>query len=422
MANIQMARSVYDRTVTKAPYISLKNRLFEANPSLNTADGFTSLFSRPSLRKYIELGEGHCRLVFSEPGTFSEGAFVISGTELYLLKPDGTYTDVGQISTSLLGSPSCSCTAGIGDTVPDYFFMGLGRELWCYTDNGAAIGHLTITGAISAGEQVSINGIYYQFTSGSVDAGTPAGTSAAPWLVALGASDGASLTNLFYAINGTGTPGTTYSTALTAATTFTGYNVTSTDLYVAASTAGTAGNGYVLTETLVNGAWDAGTMSNGGLPLLRQIAIPNDLGCLGVCSINSYVLVIPVQNSKYNGRFYWLNPGETVIDPLDWATAERSPDAILQAVAASDRVWLFGQSTTEAWTTTGDLNAPFQRFSGMLFDRGQIAGSAVKMKEDIVTVDQDGAVFQIGMGGFTHLTEGRPDIEELFRRAGQALP
>jgi hypothetical protein len=75
---------------------------------------------------------------------------------------------------------------------------------------------LTCTGAISDNEYITIASVRYKWTSGSVDAGTPAGTTSNPWLVDLGATTEDSLANLWNAINATGVAGTTYSTALTA--------------------------------------------------------------------------------------------------------------------------------------------------------------------------------------------------------------
>jgi hypothetical protein len=75
---------------------------------------------------------------------------------------------------------------------------------------------LTLTGAISVDDdKVSMNAVYYQWAAGSVDAGTPAGTSANPWKVAYGGTDAQALINLFAAVNASGVAGTTYSTALT---------------------------------------------------------------------------------------------------------------------------------------------------------------------------------------------------------------
>jgi hypothetical protein len=112
---------------------------------------------------------------------------------------------------------------------------------------------LTSTGAIANGEQVRIDNTYYQWTSGSVDAGAPAGTAGNPWLVALGGDDATSLENLYKAIGATGTAGTTYSTALTAHTTVTPLGYTATKVTVV-PTDGTT-TAMTFTETGANISW-----------------------------------------------------------------------------------------------------------------------------------------------------------------------
>lgn len=112
---------------------------------------------------------------------------------------------------------------------------------------------LTASGVISTGNQVRINATYYNWTSGSVDAGTPAGTSANPWLVAMGADTAEALANMYDAIGGTGSPGVTYSTALTPHTTVTPFGITDTTIAVI-PTNGTTVN-MTFSETGANTAW-----------------------------------------------------------------------------------------------------------------------------------------------------------------------
>lgn len=417
MSNIEVGRSDFRRGVSRTASSVLKNRFFEFNPVLNASEDFPSLISRPALRKFMDVGTGPIRKIYDEPGAFDDAAFIVSNLNLYKLETDGTDTDLGAIGSSILGSPSMAATAWIG-TVPEFLFITDGGVLWVYMDVGASFGTLTSTGAIANGDVIRIDTIYYQWTSGSVDAGTPAGTVGNPWLVDLGASVAEAITAMYHAINGDGVPGTDYSTVLVLHPTATAYTATATALYVAARTPGTAGDAIVTTETGANIAWGAGTLQDGGDPQLRQVSMPGDVGAVSVAYIASYVIVIPVQDSEVNGRFYWIEPGEYVVDPLNFATAERSPDAGNQVIVFSDRFWICGQTTTEAWVVTGNVDAPVQRFSGVLYDRGAWEGTALKVKDSMVVVDEDGAVFQIA-GGLKRLTHGRPDIEERIRRAMQ---
>lgn len=420
MSAIDVGRSDYRRSIAREPAIVLRNRFFEFNPTLNTAKDMPALVTRPALRKWIEAGSGHVRKVFSEPGAFNDDAFVVSGLALYrIARSDGSATLIGTIGADAIGGVSMAATGGIGDglgAVPQYLFIADGGVLWVYTENGAALGHLEASGAIANNDAVVIDGVYYKWTNGAVDTGTPDGTSGNPWLVDLGSSNAEALTALYHAINADGVAGTDYSTVLIAHPTVAGYSVAANDLYVTARTPGAAGNAIAVSETGANIAWTAATLAGGGSDQLRQVGMPLDLGAVSIAHINSYIVVIPAQDSQINGRFYWIEPGETYVDALNFATAERSPDAGLQVVALSDRFMIGGQTTTETWITSGNPDAPMQRFSGVLYDRGILDGSMLRVKDVLMLIDEDCNVLELG-GGLKQVS--RPDIVERIRRANQ---
>ena len=413
MVDIPVGRSDYWRQVAKEARIPLRNRYFEQNPVLNESQDFPAYIARPALKKWAEVGDGPIRFTFSAPGTFDDDLFVVSNLTLYRVDSAGTATSIGVISNDPLGGVSMAATGNIGET-PAYLFIADGGVLWVYTEDGSAIGQLTASGAIANNDTIEINGVYYKWTNGSVDTGTPAGTAGSPWLVALGGSAAVSLSNMYYAINNGGGAGTTYSTALTANEFVAATVQSGNDLYVVARVAGTAGNAYTTTETGANIAWGGATLSGGGTDQLRQVGMPDDVGAISVAHFNSYILVAPVQNEGVNGRFYWIEPGETYVDPLNYATAERAPDPINQIVALSDRFWLLGQSTSEPWITTGNVDAPMIRMQGITYEQGAWAGTGCVINNTLILVDQNGDVQIIG-GGIQ--TVSRPDIAERIREA-----
>lgn len=420
MANLPFYPSISARPVAGSPSLLVKNRFAEPVGVLN--DSQISLVARPAMKKFTEVGSGHIRKLFTQPGVFNDDLFVVSGTELWRVSTAGVKTLLGTISADVTSSVSMCATAPVGTTVPAYLFIAEGGVLSMWTDNGQAIGHLQATGTIAAGDKVQIDTLWYQWTAGAVDTGAPAGTSANPFLVAKGVGNSAALTNLFNAINDTGVAGTDYSTATTKHTSVVAYNTAGNDLYVAAIETGTAGNAIVTTETGAQLTWaTGGTLTGGGGPMLRQIPVPDenggtDVGAISIAGINDFVIVVPVQTTATKGRFYFIRPGETTIDPLDFATAERSPDGVYQVVVFGEQFWLLGQDTTEAWITTGDNTAPVARFQGTLYDRGTWNGSAVQVKDSLILVDQNGGVFQIA-GGANRIST--PEVEELIRRAIQ---
>lgn len=122
-------------------------------------------------------------------------------------------------------------------------------------------GKLTATGTISDGDVVKVDTTYYRMSTGSLDTGSPAGTSGNPWKVLIGADVATALSNLFKAIGATGVAGTNYSTALTAHTTVdaNGYDATHVNVSAKIVTA----SAISTTETGANLAWEATTLTNG---------------------------------------------------------------------------------------------------------------------------------------------------------------
>lgn len=413
MVNIPFVTGDYYRSVADSPSAYVLNRFMEENPALN--DNKTSFIARPGMQKFVEVGTGPVRRLFTCEGTFDNDLFVVSGLFLWRVKRDGTYHSIGQISAVLSDAVSMAATAPLGST-PNFLYIADGGLLWYYTDDAQASGDLTATGVINNGDKVQIDTVYYQFTSGSVDTGSPAGTSANPWLVNLGLTATISLTNLYNAINASGVAGTDYSTALLAHPTCQAYSSDATDLFVQYQQYGALGNAAALSATGANIHWTNSTLTNGGGEELRQVQVPDDNGCISVAFINGYVIVVPVQGDLIKGRFYWINPGENIIDPLDYATAERSPDGITQVLVFGDMFWLMGETTTEPWITTGVYATPMERYQGILYDRGCWPDTAVQIKDSIILVDENGAVFQIKSNQNRIST---PAIEERIRLALQ---
>lgn len=411
MVDIPLGRADYHRSVAKEARIQTRNRFFEQNPVLT--DGGSALIARPGMRRWIYVGEGPIRAVYSQPGDFSEALFVVSGTEWYRVDLDGTVTLlIGGLNPT--GSPSMAATGTIGDganATPEYLFMADGKELYLYIENSYAIG--TISGTPANNDTVTLGSTVYKFTSGSVNAGAPAGTLANPWLVALGASPAAAWTNFGNAVSATGVGGTDYSTALAANPLAQTIATGTTSVTVRANTAGAIGD-ITSTETGAAIAWSNPTLTGGGTAQVTQVEMPNDVGAISVGYIASYVIVIPAQVTDFNGRFYWINPGETIVDPLDFATAERAPDPVFAVNVFGDQFWLPGSNTTEVWYPTGNIDAPMQRLQGVAFDRGTWEGTAIAVKESMIIVDSDGGVFQIA-GGLNRISN--PSIEERIRKA-----
>lgn len=413
--DIPLSRSDYFREIAKEARIRTRNRYFEQNPVLADPKS-AGLLPRMGLKRGVYVGDGPIRGTYSCSGSFSDAAFIASADQLWRVDTDLTVTFVGNLgSPSLQNSVSMAATSTIG-TTPAFLFVATGGAFMCYMEDGFALG--TISGTPANNDVVRVDAMYYKFTNASVDAGTPAGTNANPWLVALGGSALDAWQNLADAFGNTGVPGTQYSTVLTLnpAIIVQGYDATTVS--VRATAPSSSGNSVVTTETGAGIAWTAGTLTGGGGPVWFQVATPDDVGIISVGYIASHVVAVPAQGQGINGRFFWIDPGETTIDPFDFATAERAPDPISEVVVFGDQFWLPGSTTTEVWYFTGNEDSPVLRVQGVVFDRGAWPGTAVQVKESMIIVDNNGEVFQIAGGGAPRKIS-RPDIAERIREAIQ---
>jgi len=412
MVDIPLSRSDYFRGVAKEARIRTRNRYFEQNPILTGQN--SAMIARMGMRRYVNVGNGPIRGTYSQDGSFNGAMFVASEDSLYRVDKTGVVTFIGAITSANANSfVSMAATSNIG-TTPAYLFIAAGASLYLYIENGYALG--TITGVPANNDTVTIGTIVYKFTSGSVNAGTPAGTLANPWLVALGASTAAAWANFSAAIDNSGVPGTQYSSALTAHTLVKPILTSGTTVQIRSTLVGALGNATVTTETGAAINWGAATLTGGGAASLTPVETPDGVGIISVAYIGSYIIAVPAQGQDINGRFFFIPPGETTIDDLDFATAERAPDPISGVVVFGDQFWLPGSTTTETWYITGNVDQPVLRVQGIVFDRGAWEGTAIQVKDCMIIADNDGGVWKI-QGGAKRIS--RPDIEERIRKAIQ---
>tara|TARA_B100000678_G_scaffold289414_1_gene299913 strand:- start:13456 stop:14730 length:1275 start_codon:yes stop_codon:yes gene_type:complete len=410
------APSQYNRSLAKEAQIELINRFYESNPVLHAEQG-AAMLARPGMRKHDSVNDTKGRGIYSQVGIFDDALFMAFGETLYRMEKDGTINPIF-VGLNLDGNIYMTGTGPFGD-VPEYLFIADGNTLYLYIENGYSRGTLTASVNPANGDQVRIGDVYYQFTTGSVDTGAPAGTAGNPWLVKIGITPGESLQRLAEAVDDSGVGGVDYSTALTQHPVVRSYSYgtnTATFRYI---DPGAVGNSIVTTETGANLSWDAGTFEDGGTEYIQQVQMPEGLGAVCVVTLASFVIVVPAQVDEYKGRFYWIRPGEISVDPLDFATAEAAPDPVFNAVVFGDQLYLPGQSKSEVWYPTGDGDLPFLRIQGVAFDRGVWEGTVIQIKESMVFTDPDGAVFQIGQGGGLKRLS-TPDVEQQIRQSIQA--
>lgn len=403
MTSVPLGRGAYERLYAGAPIVELLNRWLEANPA-NLREG-TSVLARPGTTQLIDplnqgsfAGLGAMRGNYTLSGLFSDSLFVVCGDTLYRIAQDLTVTPIiGTIQGT--GYPEVAWQAGAGY---ERLWISDGVLLQYYGGLSAATGTLTKTGTIVNGvDKFRIGSVYY--TWGTVFSGSDNGTSSNPYVVnPTSVSSGLDpLNQMVLAITGTGVAGTDYSSTIagpnTQVTAMNNSGVTpATSMKIEALTAGTGGNSIVFTVTggTALSASGSGTLANGGIHSLQGCTMPGGVTPGSVTQVSSYVLVSEADSQK----FYWVNPGEVVIDPLNFASKESSPDPIIHMRTVGDQVMIMGTKSTENWYATGQLAAPFAPIEGRVYARGVVNGTPVVINDGIVLVGDDGRVYSIGMG------------------------
>jgi hypothetical protein len=129
-----------------------------------------------------------------------------------------------------------------------------------------------------------------------------------------------------------------------------------------------------------------------GTSALVSVPTPDDIPFVSLDVFNGYVLCVQDNSDK----FYWIQPGATTVDPLDFASAERFPDKIFQVRVVGDEFWLLGEKSIEVWRATGDGDAPFQRIEGRAFNFGIWSGTAVRCADtSVLCVSDTGTAYNI---------------------------
>lgn len=175
--------------------------------------------------------------------------------------------------------------------------------------------------------------------------------------------------------------------------------VSGTSLYkVTTAGAVTSISGTVLGADLVRMAGSAAkVLISNGLTLqetdgatLSAVSLPDSFAPGDVGYINGRFLVVKAGGHRY----YWSGPGDTVFDPLDYASAEMVSDPLEALGVATDEVWFFGTASVEVSQPTADPDAPFVRVQGRAYEMGCARRHTVaKFSNGIVWVGADKRVY-----------------------------
>jgi hypothetical protein len=130
-----------------------------------------------------------------------------------------------------------------------------------------------------------------------------------------------------------------------------------------------------------------GYIYNANTDVFAQITDPDFAGAVGVGFIDGYFVF-----NEPNSQKFWvttLYDGSSV-DPLDFASAEGSPDNLVTLIVDHREVWLFGETSVEVWYNAGLPDFPLARIQGAFNEIGcQAAYSVAKLDNALFWLGKD---------------------------------
>jgi hypothetical protein len=130
-----------------------------------------------------------------------------------------------------------------------------------------------------------------------------------------------------------------------------------------------------------------GYIYNATTDVFSPITDPDFPGAVNVSYLDGYFVF-----NQPNSQLIWVTSllDGLVIDPLDFASAEGSPDGVVGIIADHREVWVFGTNSVEVWYNAGTADFPLQRIQGAFNEVGCAAAySIAKMDNGLFWLGKD---------------------------------
>jgi hypothetical protein len=157
---------------------------------------------------------------------------------------------------------------------------------------------------------------------------------------------------------------------------------------------------------------------NSDTNVFQQITDPDFPGALTVSYLDGYFIF-----NEPNSQKIWVTSllEGTQIDPLDFASAEGSPDGLISVIVNNREAWLFGTNSIEVWYDAGTPDFPLARIQGASNEIGCAATfSVAKLDNSIFWLGQDargrGIVYR--NNGYTGVRASNHAIEWQIQQYG----
>jgi hypothetical protein len=130
-----------------------------------------------------------------------------------------------------------------------------------------------------------------------------------------------------------------------------------------------------------------GYIYNTATNVFAQITDPDYPGAVTVGYLDGYFVF-----NESNSQRIWVTSllDGLSIDPLDFASAEGSPDGLVSLIIDHREAWLFGTNSVEVWYNSGEADFPLTRIQGAYNEIGCIAPySVAKMDNSVFWLGAD---------------------------------
>jgi hypothetical protein len=130
-----------------------------------------------------------------------------------------------------------------------------------------------------------------------------------------------------------------------------------------------------------------GYIYNNATNVFAQITDPDFPGANIVGYLDGYFVF-----TEPNSQRVWITSllDGTSVDPLDFASAEGSPDGLVSLIVDHREVWLYGTNSVEVWYNSGASDFPLQRIQGAFNEIGCAAPHSVaKMDNGLFWLGSD---------------------------------
>lgn len=130
-----------------------------------------------------------------------------------------------------------------------------------------------------------------------------------------------------------------------------------------------------------------GYIYNANTDVFAQITDPDFYGAVGVGFLDGYFVFNEPDSQKF-----WVTSlyDGTSVDPLDFASAEGSPDDLVTLIVDHREVWLFGTTSVEVWYNAGLPDFPLARIEGAFNEIGcQAPYSVAKLDNALFWLGRD---------------------------------